>query len=131
MWSFLYFPTRVFGVMSVTGRFRPGPTSVSGYVFDDGGMRSLADIEIVRHGEGEYKMPAKVEYRLPDVVGNSHTVIADVAHGLAQVPLVAEATGPGGFAYTVVENFCPIVLQESGETGLALVEIGFGHGALA
>jgi hypothetical protein len=60
---------------------------------------------------------------LADVFGKKFTVVCDVAGRYAQVPLVAEKPGKHG-AYAITENFCPAVLEETGETGCALVEIG-------
>jgi hypothetical protein len=125
LWSFLYFPSTVFAVMSVTGRFRPGTTAVQGYMHDAAGMRALGDIQIVRHGERTDKMPNTVEFIVSDVYGGSHGIVADVEHRLGQVPLVVEASGAGGFGYTVVENFCPVLRRDTGETGYALIEIGY------
>jgi hypothetical protein len=129
LWSFLYFPSTVFAVMSVTGRFRPGTTASGGYMHDASGMRSLRDIKIVRHGERTGEMPNRVEFIVDDVYGKLHTIVADIDNRLGHVPLLVEASGPGGFGYTVVENFCPVIHRETGETGYALVEIGYSTGA--
>jgi hypothetical protein len=129
VWTYLHFPSRIFGAMSVTGSFRPGLTASSGYVYDESGMRSLGSIDIINHGHGMDGMPESVELRLPDIFGKQHTVIAHIANRVAHVPLVSEAASASGHSYTVVENFCPIVLQETGETGFALVEIGFSAAA--
>jgi hypothetical protein len=125
LWTFLYFPSRVFAVMTVTGRFRPGITAVAGYLHDTSGMRSLRDIAILRQGEGPDKLPKSIEFNVADVYGKSHTIVADVANRLGQVPLVTEASGAGGFGYSVFENFCAVHHRESGENGFALVEIGY------
>jgi hypothetical protein len=125
VWTYLHFPSVIFGAMSVTGSFRPGLTASSGYVYDAAGMRALGTIDMSSHGKGEGGLPDSVEFKLPDVFGQRHTVIADIAKRVAHVPLVTEAPSASGHAYTVVENFCPIVLKETGEIGFALVEIGF------
>lgn len=125
LWTFLYFPSTVFAVMSVTGRFRPGTSAVAGYMHDAAGIRSLGDIEIVRHGERSDKMPNKIEFIVADVYAKSHTIVADIGNRLGHVPLVVEASGAGNFGYTVIENFCPVLHRETGESGYALVEIGF------
>ena len=125
LWTFLYFPSAVFAVMTVTGRFRPGTTAVAGYVHDSGGMRSLGDIEILRRGEGPDKLPNTIEFKVADVYGKSYTISADVANRLGQVPLVTEASGVGGFGYSVFENFCAVQHRESGENGFGLIEIGY------
>jgi hypothetical protein len=125
VWTYLYFPSVLFGAMSVTGSFRPGLTASSGYVYDATGMRALGAIDMISHGKSEGGMPESVEFNLPDVFGQQHTVIAEIAKRVAHVPLVTEAPGTSGHSYTVVENFCPIMLKETGEMGFALVEIGF------
>jgi hypothetical protein len=125
VWSYLHFPGVLFGAMSVTGSFRPGLTASSGYVYDAAGLRALGTIEMSPHGKGEGGMPDSVTFHLPDIFGKPHTVIAHIGQRVAHVPLVTEAPGAGGHAYTVVENFCPIVLEETGEKGFALVEIGY------
>jgi hypothetical protein len=125
VWTYLHFPTTIFGAMTVTGIFRPGITAAAGYVYDAAGMRALGAIEIINHGQGPGALPETVEFRLPDVKGKPHTVIADISKRVAHVPLVSEAASVTGHSYTAVENFCPILLKETGETGFALVEIGF------
>ncbi|MDD5177615.1 MAG: hypothetical protein PHQ05_14450 [Sterolibacterium sp.] len=125
VWSFLYFPTTVFGAISLTGMFRPGSSMTSGYVYDSSGVRSLKEVEIVNHGEISAGVPATVEYKLNDVYGKSFTVIADIAKRMGYVPLVVEAGAASGYSYNIVENFCPVTLKETGEQGHALVEIGF------
>jgi hypothetical protein len=125
VWAFLYFPSTVLGVMSVTGSFRPGVTSTSGYVYDGRGMRSLGEIDIDARGADAGQVPESVVYTVKDVYGNPFRAVADIANRLAHVPLVAEASGPSGMGYTVIENFCRVTLQETGESGYALIEIGF------
>jgi hypothetical protein len=41
------------------------------------------------------------------------------------VPLIVEAKGSGGYFYNITENFCPMVLHETGEAGYGLVETGY------
>lgn len=125
VWSFLHFPRTIIGAMSIVNVMRPTLTANSGYVYDASGMRSLADMEIVNSGEAPGGMPAVVSFNLRDVYGKPLTVTADIASRMGYVPLVVEAAGHGGFTYTIVENFVPVRLEETGETGHALVEIGY------
>ena len=62
---------------------------------------------------------------LTTMYGKPFTVIADIAKRMGFVPLVTEKPDSSGFYYDIVENFCPVTLKETGETGYALVEIGF------
>lgn len=125
VWSFLYFPNTVIGAMSLSGVLRPTVVSNSGYVHDQAGLRSLKAMEITAQGEGPDGMPATVHFALTDVYGKPFTVIADIANRLGHVPLVVEKAGGSGFVYNIVENFCTITLKETGESGYALVEIGY------
>jgi len=125
VWTFLYFPNTVFGAMSLVNVMRPQLTSNSGYVYDASGMRSLGEMDITNHGDAGGGMPASVEFKLQDVYGKPFTVVADIAKRMGYVPLTVEAANPGGYNYNIVENFAPVALKETGETGYALVEIGF------
>jgi hypothetical protein len=125
VWSFLYFPKTVFGAMSLVGSYRKNLISNSGYVHDADGTRSLRDMEVINHGDIGGNMPASVEFKLTDVYGKPFTVIADIANRMGYVPLITEKPDSSGFYYDIVENFCPVTLKETGETGYALVEIGF------
>jgi hypothetical protein len=125
VWSILYFPKTVFGVMSLASVLRPETTATSGYVWDSSGTRSLKDIEIRRDGELSGDAPAMMEFKLNDVYGKPFTVIADITNRMGYVPLVAEAAGSTGHSYSITENFCPVSLKETGETGYALIETGF------
>jgi hypothetical protein len=125
VWTFLYFPKTVIGAMSIVNVMRPSLIANSGYVFDASGMRSLGDMDVVNSGEAPGGMPAAVHFNLHDVYGRPFTVTADIANRMGFVPLVVEAGNAGGFNYNIVENFAPVRLEETGETGHALVEIGY------
>ena len=125
IWSCLLFPQTVIGAISLTGILRPGATMTSGYVHDGAGTRSLRDVEITKQGAAPDGMPATVEYKTNDVYGRPFTVVADIANRVGFVPLMSEAPIGNGYSYSIVENFCPVTLLETGEKGHALVEIGF------
>jgi hypothetical protein len=123
-WSGLHFGTRAFGVKKLRTLARPDVWAREGYVSDADGERVLRDIEVVYEGKSDGGLPKLVRFDVADIFGKRFTVRCDVAGRHAQVPLVAEKPGKGGIAYQITENFCPAVLEETGETGCALVEIG-------
>ena len=53
----------------------------------------------------------------------ARTIEADIRNRFAYVPLLSEKPDHATF-YDVVENFCPIKLLETGEEGIAIVELG-------
>jgi hypothetical protein len=66
-----------------------------------------------------------VGWRLTDVHDRSFTIVADLSRRFAHVPLHTEAVGAAPFIYDIVENFAPMELKETGETGVGLVEVGW------
>ncbi|HKQ83379.1 MAG TPA: hypothetical protein VJS42_14400 [Steroidobacteraceae bacterium] len=123
-WSFLYFPKRVLGVMGVYSVLRPSIAANEGYVYDGSGMRSLKDIEITTEGKSDEFLPATVKFKMNDIEGNNFTIVADIENRFGNVPLAVEKPGGGLPAYRIHENFVPLKLEETGEEGYALVEIG-------
>jgi hypothetical protein len=125
-WTGLHFPNHVFGVMSVTGLLRPESPGNGGYVYDKkGGLRPLRNVSIVGSGKGPGGMPAKVEFKLTDINDEPFTIVADLTKRHAHVPLHTEAPGAVPFIYDIVENFAPLSLKQTGETGIGLVEVGW------
>lgn len=122
-WSGHHFGHRAFGVKHLHTQSRPEVWAREGYVSDADGERALRDIEVRYLGRGADGLPQTVRFELVDVFGKPFTIVADVAGRHAQVPLVSEKPGKGG-AYRIAENFCPSVIEETGETGISLVEIG-------
>ncbi len=126
VWSGLNFPGHVFGAMSLTGVYRPNSPANSGYVWDDEhGLRSLRQVEITGSGEGPGGIPATVQWRLTDVYDRPFTIVADLSRRFAHVPLHSESAGAAPFVYDIVENFAPLELEETGETGIGIVEVGW------
>jgi hypothetical protein len=124
-WTGLQFPTHTFGAMQVSVITRPDVSGVGGYVYDDRtGLRALRDIEITGAGDGPGGVPAKVEWKLTDVYGEAFTIEADLTQRFAHVPLKSESAGAIPFVYEIIENFAPLKLQQSGEDGIGLVEVG-------
>jgi hypothetical protein len=124
VWSFLYFPNRLFGAMSVYGVLRPATAANGGYVYDGSGLRSLRDIDIGWEGDLSKGLPTAVSFKMNDVYGKAYTVVADIANRYGDVPLAVEKPGGGLPAYRIFETFCPLTLAETGEKGYGLVEIG-------
>jgi hypothetical protein len=125
-WTGLHFPGHVFGVMSLTGVYRPNSPANCGYVWDEGnGLRSLRRIEIASNGQGPEGVPATVELHLTDIHDQPFTIVADLTRRFAHVPLHSESAGAMPFVYDIVENFAPLELKETGETGIGIVEVGW------
>jgi hypothetical protein len=123
IWCALHFGERAFGIKKIHTRARPEVWAREGYVSDNRGERALKHIDIAFEGKSDEELPERVRFNLTDVFGESFTLVCDVAGRYAQVPLVSEKPGKGG-TYSITENFCPTILEETGEKGCALVEIG-------
>jgi hypothetical protein len=125
-WTGLHFPGHVFGVMHLTGLLRPDSPAGCGYVWDsEHGLRSLRRVQVTGSGDGPDGVPATVELRLTDVYDEPFTIVADLTNRYAHVPLHTESPGAAPFVYDIVENFAPLRLNETGETGIGLVEVGW------
>ncbi|WP_162806310.1 hypothetical protein [Sphingosinicella terrae] len=122
-WCAFNLPSLALGAKTITTLHRPGLWAREGYVADRDGVRALRRIVTRREGEGPDGLPARLVHEVEDVFGRRLTIEADLAARHAHVPLVAEAPG-GGASYRIVENFCPIRVRETGEEGVALVEMG-------
>lgn len=122
-WSGLNFPDRSFGIKTITTAARRELVAMEGYVADARGPRALRHIAVRREGAQADGLCERLIQEVTDVFGESFTIMADVAGRHAHVPLQSEA--PAGQArYHIVENFCPLTLVETGESGIGLVEIG-------
>lgn len=125
-WTGLHFPNHVFGAMSVTSLLRPHEPANCGYVHDEkGGLRSLRQVQITGHGKQSDNVPETVEFQLTDINDQSFTIVADMTKRFAHVPLHTEKPGAAPFVYDIVENFPPLTLKETGETGIGIVEVGW------
>jgi len=123
VWSGLNFPTRAFGIKMIETTHRPGLWAKEGYVSDSDGERALRRIDIVHHGSSG-GWPQKTRFAVQDMTGRAFTITADVAARFADVPLHAEKPGSGAPGYQILETFCPLLLEETSERGIGLVEIG-------
>jgi hypothetical protein len=125
-WTGLHFPNQVFGAYSVTGILRPTTPANAGYVCDEkGGLRPLRQVEITGVGEGPEGVPARVEFALTDIHDQPFTIVADLLQRHAHVPLHTEKPGALPYIYDIVENFAPLRLEQTGETGIGIVEVGW------
>lgn len=125
-WTGLHFGNHTFGAMQVTGRMRPTLPGLGGYVHDpEKGLRALRDVSIVGSGEGPGGVPALVEFTLTDIYGEAFDITADLTERHAFVPLHVEQAGPMPFIYEIVENFAKLHLEQTGEEGVGLIEVGW------
>lgn len=122
-WCGMNFPSCSFGAKTIETTARRGLWAREGYISDSSGVRALTQVETTVVGETADGLPKKLVHELVDVFGQRFTIESDIGERLAHVPLVSEA--PGGIpAYHLVENFCRSKLLQTGETGIAVVEIG-------
>jgi hypothetical protein len=123
VWCGFVFPDRAFGIKVLASQARPGIIAKEGYVTDVDGLRALRRIEVSFAGNGPDGMPESVVHDVTDVYGQRFVLRSSVSGRHGAVPLVSEAA-PGRPAYRIVENFCPVTLDGTAQTGVALVEIG-------
>lgn len=122
-WCGFNFETLAIGAKANAAVLQPELFAKEGYVSDAKGQRAFRSIEVRGEGEGPDGLPAVLIHELEDVFGERFTIEADIAGRFAHVPLVSEAAD-GSRRYEVIENFCPVRLRETGERGVALVEMG-------
>jgi len=124
LWCGINFPSISFGAKLNATVSRPDDPAKEAYAADADGTRAIKLFEVERVGPfSEDGLPEYVVHRLTDVFDRTYTIKSHVGGRYARVPLVAEASGFRP-AYNIVENFCPTELLETGEKGIALVEIG-------
>lgn len=123
LWCAFNFPERSFGIKTNASLLRPDDPAKEGYVVDSSGARALRRIDVRTEGAFADGLPQRLIHDIEDVFGARYTIESDVAGRHASVPLVSEASGHRP-AYYIAENFCPATLQQGGECGIALVEVG-------
>ncbi|MFT4054501.1 MAG: hypothetical protein QM681_08335 [Novosphingobium sp.] len=121
-WSFFNFPSMGFHLMRVRNTVRPMNMTAEGYVARAEGNEAITALEIENIGEGPEGMPQKVVFRTTTYGGETFTLVADVGNAFARLPLHSQK--PGAKVYLNVENMCHVRCEETGEEGLANVEIG-------
>jgi hypothetical protein len=72
-------------------------------------------------------MPETVIFRAKALDGTPYTIVADIAHSFARLPLITQK--PGSKVYVMVENMCRCHCEETGEDGFANIEIGALQGS--
>jgi hypothetical protein len=121
--SALMFDNRVIGVKTAVMLHDRAIVAREGYVSDTDGSRALRRIDVRVRGAGPDGVGGCVNFDLQDVAGERFTVHAQIAERLLSLPLVSEK--PGARApYRIIENLCPIMLRETGETGWGHIELG-------
>lgn len=123
-WCGFNFPSLTIGAKTIQTLHRPGLVAREGYVADADGPRAFRAIATRAVGNGPDGLPAKLVHELVDVFGHVYTIESDVAERLAHVPLYSEVPSSNGDVYHVVENFCRCRVKETGEDGIALIELG-------
>lgn len=122
-WCGLNFANRSFGIKTIATSARPGLIAKEGYVADADGVRALRRIDVRHEGSMADGLCERLIQEVEDVFGQRYTIAANIAGRHACVPLVSEAPA-GKPGYHIVENFAPLKLEETGEDGVGLVEIG-------
>lgn len=121
-WSFCNFPSMGFHLFQVRNTVRPMNQTSEGYIARPEGNEVIKTLVIENVGEGKNEMPAEVIFRATTLGGETFTIIADLANAWASLPLHSQK--PGAKVYVNVENMCRVKCLETGEEGLANVEIG-------
>ena len=121
-WSFFNFPSMGFHLFTVRNTVRPENRTWEGYVAIPEGNQVIKTLAIENVGEGPEGMPDKVIFRATALDGQHFTLVADVGNAFARLPLHSQK--PGSKVYHNVENMCRVRCEETGEEGLANIEIG-------
>lgn len=121
-WTFINFTDKTFHLFSKRNTIRPEIELREGYVGFSEGNKVLSSLEIHYVGNDDEGMPEKVRFIVADIDNNEYTIIADVGNSFARLPLHLQKDS--GKSYYCVENFCNCRIEETGEEGLANVEIG-------
>lgn len=121
-WSFFNFPSMGFHLFTVRNIVRPENMTAEGYIARPEGNEVIKTLRIENVGEGPEGMPDKVIFHTITLGGEKFTLTADVGNAFARLPLHSQK--PGAKVYYNVENMCRVRCEETGEEGLANVEIG-------
>lgn len=121
-WSFFNFPSMGLHLMQVRNTIRPMNMTAEGYLARPEGNEVVRHLRIENVGNGPDDMPEKVIFHAGMLSGETLTLVADVGNAFARLPLHSQK--PGSKVYLNVENMCRVRCEETGEEGLANVEIG-------
>ncbi|WP_303758689.1 hypothetical protein [Sphingobium yanoikuyae] len=122
VWAFFNFPSMGFHLMQVRNVIRPENRTAEGYIARPEGNEVMKALTIEHVGDGAQGMPETVIFRATTLGGERFTLVADVGNSFARLPLHSQK--PGAKVYLNVENMCRVRCEETGEEGLANVEIG-------
>ena len=122
-WCGFNFPSKAFGAKIMSTTYRPGLFAREGYVVDSEGSRALRSVETREIGTFCDGLPETLIHELEDIFGTRYTIESDIAGRLAHVPLVSQAPS-GAASFHIVDSFCRTKVLETGEEGIALIEIG-------
>jgi hypothetical protein len=122
-WGFMIFKDRVFHAQAVNNRRRPESWMREGYTGTaEGNLALLKDSKIDYIGEGSDDMPETVHIQMTDSLGARYTVKNDVGNAYARLSLLSQK--PSAVQYLMFENVCDCIWEETGEKGIAVIEIG-------
>jgi hypothetical protein len=131
-WSWLLFTNSYFSATDITVINSPSVLAADGYMHDRTGLRALKEIDVQLSGatlaDG---MPETVRFLFEDIAGNRFTIVASIVNRLGVVPLSGEKPDGGMAEYICVENFCQLTLEETGETGYGMVQLGYNPAHLS
>jgi len=127
-WSWLLFDDKNFAATDITVINNPGLLAAGGYMHDATGLRALKDIDVELRDKMADGMPETVRFRFADPAGKTFTISADVSQRLGCVPLSGEKPDRGLAEYLCIDNFCRCTLEETGERGYAMIQVGYNPG---
>lgn len=131
-WSWLVFEDRYFSVTDITVINNPTVLAADGYMHDGSGLRALKDMDVrLEGGTLADGMPETVRFVLDDISGKQFTVVASIAGRLGVVPLSGEKPDGGMPEYLCIDSFCRLTLEETGQTGYGMVQLGYNPGHLS
>lgn len=122
LWAWAVFPSSTVHVTRVVTRIRPELWVSEGYVGTSAGNLVLGKCEADYQDASEDGLPATVEMRGKTPDGNVISVRCDLANALARNRFLSQRPGENG--YLMKHTFCRAVRLDTGESGIAMVEIG-------
>jgi hypothetical protein len=122
-WGFMIFKERVFHAKSTSNVRRPESWTREGYTGTvEGNVPLKSDLRIEYLGDLGDGVPETIKIHMHDSLGDSYTVVNDIKGARTRIALVTQAGG--GKQYLMYENVCECVWEETGEKGVAVMEIG-------
>ena len=122
-WGFMIFKDRVFHAQAVNNGRRPESWMREGYTGTaEGNLALMSNIKIDYIGDGPDDQPETVKIHMEDSLGGRYVVINDVKNAYARLSLLTQK--PTNVQYLMFENVCNCVWEETGEKGIAVIEVG-------